>query len=144
MRYIALVIFMVSWMLSMRSFSSLVDGMAVASHECVPGVQDGIYLLRGDLARGGDGVHGARDVGAELPHKSGGLGALFGGGERIQHSVGSQRQGDDLLGVGFGLVQRLLEHFHQGFAVLQLAAGLGVQIRAELGERLHILVQKHP
>ena len=59
----------------MRSFSSLLDGMAVASRICFPGVQDGIYLLRGDLARGGDGVHGARDVGAELPHKSGGLGA---------------------------------------------------------------------
>ena len=35
-----------------------------------------------------------------------------------------------LLYTSLGLVQRLLEHLGQGFAVLQLAAGLSVQIRA--------------
>ena len=58
----------------------------------------------------------------------------------VQHPVGSQGQHDHLLGIGLGLVQRLLEHLGQGFAVFQLAAGLSVQIRAELGKGLHILV----
>ena len=59
----------------------------------------------------------------ELAHKGIGLCALVSQRQVVQHPVGSQGQHDHLLGIGLGLIQRLLEHLGQGFAVFQLAAG---------------------
>ena len=64
----------------------------------------------------------------EGPHKGVDLCALLSQRERVQHPVGGQRQDDDLLGIGLGLIERLLEHLGQGLAVFQLTAGLCVQV----------------
>lgn len=127
-------------MLSIRSLSSLVDGMGIASRKCVPGVQDGLHLFGAELTGSLDLVHHAGRVRAELTHKCGGFLAQLGGFDLVEHAVGGEGQQNDLLGVGFGLVQRLFQQLHQSLAVFQLAAGLSVQVRAELREGFHILV----
>ena len=74
-------------MLSMRSFSSLLDDMVIASRISFPSVQDGIHPVGLQLAVSIDLLHGAGDVCAELPHKGSGLFPLFCGGQIFLESA---------------------------------------------------------
>ena len=56
----------------------------------------------------------------ELANKGSGARPLLSERHFVQHPVGSQHKDDHLLGVGLGLIERLLEHLGQSLAVLEL------------------------
>ena len=54
--------------------------------------------------------------------------------------VGRRAEGNDLFMQAEGSSQRLLKQLHKPFAVSQLFLGGLIQVRAELGEHLHLPV----